>query len=65
MMKHLYLIEKCSAHAWGINPWVAHQVFISKKNAIAQCEVLNKKAQRNQYQVVKVLNGDFTQVEGA
>lgn len=62
-MKHLYLIEKSSSHAWGINPWVPHQVFMCKKNAIAQCKILTDKAQRNRYQVTKVLNGDVKLLE--
>jgi len=60
-MKYLYLIQKSCASAWGINPWVPHQVFSNKKDAECECKQLNAKAQRNQYEVVKVLNGDFTE----
>lgn len=63
-MKYLWLIEKCGQRAWGTNPWYPHQIFANKKNALRQCEELNGKAQRYQYQVTKVLNGDVAQQEG-
>ena len=58
-MKHLYLIVKAKSRAWGINPWIPHAVYSQKKEAIKQCEELNKKAQSNVYEVTKVINGDF------
>lgn len=58
-MKYLFLIQKSSNRAFGINPWFPHQIFSCKKDAEEQCKKLNSKAQHYKYEVIKVPNGDF------
>lgn len=57
-MSTYYLIMKARQRAWGINPWIPHEVFTTRKTANKRCKELNEKAQNLVYEVISVKNGE-------